>query len=149
MKRSSRLVLAVAVLAAGLSASVAWSFPRGHGGGHRFERAVESLGLDADTQARVDAVFDAARPAKRELGRTMRAESKELRTLMADSAATEEAVTTKVEAIGKLATEMRKQEVRTAFQVRALLSADQRAQLAEKMEKRRHHRGGKCEGGRH
>jgi Spy/CpxP family protein refolding chaperone len=136
----------MAVLAAGLTASVAWSFPRGHGGGHRFERAIESLDLDADTQARVDAVFDAARPAQRDLGRTMREKADELKALMADPAATEDAVLAQVDAMGKLSTEMRKQQMRTVFAVRALLTADQRTQLKEKMEKRRHH-GGRCEGG--
>jgi Spy/CpxP family protein refolding chaperone len=146
MKRS-RLALAAAALVAGLSATVAFASPHAHGGGHRFERAIESLDLDADTQARVDAVFDAARPAHRELGRTLRDKADALKALMADPAATEDAVLAQVDAIGKLSTEMRKQEMRTVFQVRALLTPDQRTQLKEKMEKR-WHRGGRCEGGR-
>jgi Spy/CpxP family protein refolding chaperone len=146
MKRTSRLVLAASVLAAGFGTSVAWSFPGHHGGGHRLERAIERLDLDADTQARVDAVFDAARPAHRELGRALRTQAEELRTLMADPAATEEAVVGKVDAMTKTSAEMRKQEIRTLFQVRALLTAEQRAALKEKMEKKRGHRGERCEG---
>jgi Spy/CpxP family protein refolding chaperone len=145
MKRTSRLVLAAAILATGLTSSAAWSFSR-HGGGHRFERAIERLDLDADTQARVDALFDAARPAQRELARSLREQGEELRELMKDPAATEEAVVAKVDAISKLSAEMRKQEIRTAFQVRALLTPEQRQQLAEKMDKRGGHRGDKCEG---
>jgi Spy/CpxP family protein refolding chaperone len=144
MKRS-RLLLAAAALAAGLTVSPALAFPGGHGGGHRFERAIERLDLDADTQARVDAVFDAARPAQRELGRSLRTQADELRALMKDPAATEEAVVAKVDAMSKLSAEMRKQEIRTAFQVRALLTPEQRQLLTEKMEKRGH-RGDKCEG---
>jgi periplasmic protein CpxP/Spy len=145
MKRSSRLVLAAAMLAAGFATSAAWSFPHGHGGGHGMERAIERLDLDADTQARFDAVFDAARPAQRDLGRSLRTQAEELRALMADPAATEAAVVAKVDAMSKLSAEMRKQEIRTAFQVRALLTPEQRSQLAEKMEKRGRS-GARCEG---
>jgi Spy/CpxP family protein refolding chaperone len=145
MKRTSRLVLAAAILATGLTSSAAWSFSR-HGGSHRFERAIERLDLDADTQARVDALFDAARPAQRELGRSLREQAEELRALMKDPAATEEAVVAKVDAMSKLSAEMRKQEIRTAFQVRALLTPEQRQQLVEKMDKRGGRRGDKCEG---
>ena len=145
MKRTSRLVLAAAILATGLTSSAAWSFSR-HGGGHRFERAIERLDLDADTQGRVDAVLDAARPAQRDLDRSLREQGEELRALMNDPAATEEAVVAKVDALSKVGAELKKQELRTFFQVRALLTPEQRQQLAEKMEKRGGHRGGKCEG---
>lgn len=117
-----------------------------HGGGHgaRLERALESLELDPAQRSELFGVIDAARPAGRALRERMRSAHQEMRTLLADPSAGEEAVLAKADAIGALHTELRKHELRTLLQVRSRLSAEQQAQLAEAMT-RRHCRGGRGE----
>jgi Spy/CpxP family protein refolding chaperone len=134
-------VLAVAV-GIGLATS-SWARGPGHGGkGARLERALESLELDEAKRAEVFGVIDAARPAGREIRERTRAAHQEMRALLESPDASEEAVLAKADAIGALHTELRKQELRTLLQVRALLSPEQQAQLAEAMAKRH------CGGGR-
>jgi Spy/CpxP family protein refolding chaperone len=93
-------------------------------------------------------VIDAARPAGRELREKIRAAHEEMRALMADPSAGEEAVLAKADTIGALHTELRKHELRTLLQVRARLSAEQQAQLTEAMGKK-HCRGGSRHERRH
>jgi Spy/CpxP family protein refolding chaperone len=133
MKRTHRFLVAAAILAAAVGGSAARSFAHGPGG-HMLERAVDSLRLDADTQARVDAVFDAARPAERDLGRTLRTRYEALRTMLADPTAKEAAVLAQAESIGTTQTELRKQELHKLFAVRAVLNADQQQQLSQAMQ---------------
>lgn len=113
---------------------------RGHGGpggaGARLERALESLDLDAGKRSEVFGVIDAARPASRELREKVRTAGAEMRALLADASAGEEAVLAKADAIGALRTELQKHELRTLLQVRARLSADEQAQLAEAMSRK-------------
>jgi Spy/CpxP family protein refolding chaperone len=132
---SAAAALAVAI---GLgAASGAWA--KGPGGlrghGAKLERAVEKLELDEAKRAEVFGVIDAARPAKRELRERMRTAHQEMRTLLEANAA-EDVVLAKADEIGALQTELRKHDLRTLLQVRARLSADQQAQLAEAMSKR-------------
>ncbi|HEY8492977.1 MAG TPA: Spy/CpxP family protein refolding chaperone [Myxococcota bacterium] len=115
----------------------AWGKGPGHRGhGPRLERAIESLDLDEAKRAELFGVIDAARPAGRELREQMRAARKEMRALLEDPAASEEAILAKAEQIGALATEMRKHHLRTLLDVRSRLSADQKAQLSEALGKR-------------
>lgn len=147
------VALAVAVglgLAAGAGArSPGPGGPGGPGvrgfGGPGLERAIERLELDAAKRAEVFGVIDAARPAARELRGQLRAAHEEMRALLADPSAGEDAVLARADAIGALQTELRKQELRTLLQVRALLPAEQQAQLAESLQKR--HCGGRPERG--
>jgi len=150
MIRNLTLSAAVALAAAlglGLATS---SWAKGPGGpgdhrgpGPRLERALEKLELDEAKRAEVFGVIDAARPAGRELRERMRTAHEEMRALLEDAGAGEEAVLAKADAIGALHTELRKHELRTLLQVRARLSAEQQAQLTEAMGKRH------CGGGRH
>lgn len=143
---SSAMAFAVAA-ALGLATSSWAKGPGGPGGfdgpGARLERALESLALDEAKRSEVFGVIDAARPAGRELRERLRTAHEEMRALLADANAGEEAVLAKADAIGALHTELRKHELRTLLQVRGRLSAEQQAQLAEAMGKRH------CGGGRH
>jgi Spy/CpxP family protein refolding chaperone len=118
----------------------------GHGGSARLERAIEQLELDAAKRSEVFGVIDAARPAGRELRERVHAARGEMKALLADPKAGEEAVLAKADEIGALQTEVRKHELRTLLQVRARLTAEQQAQLAEAMHKRHC---GAGRGGRH
>lgn len=132
---SAAAALAVAI---GLGAAAgAWAKGPGgpRGDGARLERAVEQLELDEARRSEVFGVIDAARPGQRELRERMRKAHEEMRTLLEGSAA-EDAVLAKADEIGALQTELRKHELRTLLQVRARLSAEQQAQLAEALSKR-------------
>ena len=136
--------LAVAVgLGLGTSAWAKGPGGHGHGKGARLERALEKLELDDAKRAELFGVIDAARPAGRELRERVRTAREEMKALLADPSAGEEAVLAKADAIGALHTEMKKHQLRTLLQVRERLSAEQQAQLAEAMQKR--HCGGRHE----
>lgn len=135
--------LAVAV-GLGIGASAWAKGPGGHGGkGARLERAVEQLELDEARRAEVFAVIDGARAEKRALRERIRTAHQEMKALLEDRGASEEAVLAKADAIGALRTELQKHELRTLLAVRARLSPEQQAQLAEAMQKR--HCGGRHE----
>jgi Spy/CpxP family protein refolding chaperone len=141
-----KVSLSVAALAAAVGVAFAahagakgpGEFGHGRPGGHgaRLEHALESLDLDAAKRTELFGVIDAARPASRELREKMRAAHEELRALLGDASAGEDAVLAKADAIGALRTELEKQELRTLLQVRARLSAEQQAQLAEAMSRK-------------
>ena len=115
----------------------AWAKGPGHPGhGPRLERAIESLELDEAKRAELFGVNEAARPAGRALREKMRTARQEMRALLEDPAASEEAILAKADEIGALATEMRKHHLRTLLDVRSRLSADQKAQLSEALGKR-------------
>lgn len=143
-----KLTLSVAAALAmavglGLATSTWAKGPGGHGGkGARLERALESLELDEAKRAELFGVIDAARPAGRELRERAREARKEMRALLENPGTGEEAVLAKADEVGAIHTELRKHELRTLLQVRARLSAEQQAQLAEAMAKRH------CGGGR-
>lgn len=140
---SSTAALAV-VVGLGLATGTWAKGPGGHGGGHgaRLERALETLELDEAKRTELFGVIDAARPAGRQLRERMRTAHEEMRALLEDPGASEEAVLAKADAVGALQTELRKHELRTLLQVRARLSAEQQTQLAEAMGRRQ------CRGGR-
>jgi len=147
MTRPSRSLAAAAALALALGVGSWASAERGRHSHHRpsLERAVEALELDADATAKLDAIFDASRSARRELFRSLREQHDAMRALLEDAGSTEAAALSQADAIGQLHSELRKHELRTLFQVRAQLSPEQQQQLAAAMQERgRHGKPGKA-----
>lgn len=144
MIRLSRSLAAAAAVALVLGAGSWASAERGRHGHPRpsLERAVEALGLDATASERVDKILESSRSAKRELYRSLREQHQALRTLLEDTATTEEAALTQSDAIGQIQDELRRHQLRTLFQVRAELTPEQQQKLAAAMNERgkREHR---------
>jgi Spy/CpxP family protein refolding chaperone len=140
--------------AVALSAALAFVFAPAsraggpHGPARGLEPAVEALDLDGETRGKAFALIDAARPRSRELHESLRGAREELRALLEQPEASEAAVLAQVDAIGALRTELEKHDVRTLVQVRALLSPEQRAALAEAMQRHPHRGHGRHDGGR-
>ncbi len=123
--------LAAAVLALALALPAA-SFARGPHGGPRIERALERLPLDAATRDAAFAVVDAARPEGRALRADVRAAHEALRSAV-EAGEPAEAVMARADALGQLQTELRKHQLRTWLEVRAVLPAEQQQALAGAM----------------
>jgi Spy/CpxP family protein refolding chaperone len=109
--------------------------PGGEGG--RLERAVEGLNLDASTRAKAFAVIDSARPASRSLRSSLMSAHQQLRSLLDQTNVSEDAVDAQIDQLASLQGQLRKQEVHTLLQVRALLTPDQQAQLSQALQPRR------------
>jgi Spy/CpxP family protein refolding chaperone len=133
--------LAAAFAATLLVATAAGAFGPGGfgpgGGGGRLERAVESLNLDASTRAKAFAVIDAARPASRDLRSSLMSAHQQLRSLLDQTNVSEDAVDAQIDQLASFQGQLRKQEVHTLLQVRALLTPDQQTQLTQALRPRR------------
>ena len=117
-----------------------WAQPPGPSARHtppgsRLERLVEELGLDARTLARVDALIDTSRAKKRTLRRQLREAHEQMHSMLEEEAPGETALLAQVDRIGRLRTELRKEQLKTMLRVRALLSPEQRARLLERLNK--------------
>jgi Spy/CpxP family protein refolding chaperone len=109
--------------------------PPGHG--RRFEKLIEDINLDQKTQIEVKKVLNASQAKYKELFDQLRAARERMRSLLEQENPDETAVMTQADAIGALETEARKQRLRTMLQVHALLTAEQRAKLLERLRTRR------------
>jgi Spy/CpxP family protein refolding chaperone len=148
--RSFPLAVFALPLIAGLVAAPAWSSPGHHRRGFGLERKLEKLDLPAETRAAVQAVLDEAKPQREAFDQQMREARDAMKALLAQERVDEVAVMEHADALGELATERRKGELRTLIRVRGLLTAEQRAELDAMMQKwrGRHGRHGEvCEHG--
>jgi Spy/CpxP family protein refolding chaperone len=121
--------------------------PAGPGKHHRgtphllFEKHAERLGLDAKTLEQIRAISESAKEQTSEL----RTNLKQARTTMHDllSAETPDkaAVMKQAETMGAIKTDLRKQQLATILEIRALLTPEQRQELIEIVKEFRSKRG--------
>ena len=132
------------VLGLGLaSAGSAGHGPGGHGGHGRFlERKLDKLELAPETRTQVQAVIDAARPAREASKEQIHAAHREMRALLDQDTVDEAAVMAQADALGALMTQRRKNHLSALIRVRSLLSEEQRAALDARMKEHRAHRHG-------
>ena len=102
-----------------------------HGGAmlDRLESGVGTLGLQPKDLDAIYQVIDTARKERRPLDAQLRTAHQQMRTLMDADAPNVDAVTSQVDTIGSLTTQLRKIDLRAAVQVRSMLTPDQRKQL--------------------
>lgn len=105
--------------------------------GRRFEKFIEELNLDQKTLTEVKKILDTSQAAHKELFGQLCTSRERMRSLLQQENPDEAAVLAQADTIGALETEARKQRLRTMLQVHALLTAEQRAQLLEKLRTRR------------
>ncbi len=129
---------------AGLSSQAAAFGKHGGDGARRLERALDSLGLDDQRRASVFAVVDTAAPTQRELRSQARAAHEALRELLDQATPDEQAVMAQAEQVSAVHLELRKNDLRTLLQVKALLTPEEQEQLRAAMRPR----GGRGPGGR-
>jgi Spy/CpxP family protein refolding chaperone len=116
----------------------------GGGPGHRLEEKLKTLGLDANQQAKVQAILDAAKPERDQIRTQIREAFDSMHTLLDQETPDQAAVLAQADKIGQLTTEAHKEMLKTLLAVRAELTPDQRAKLKAEMGKHgrwRHHRG--------
>jgi Spy/CpxP family protein refolding chaperone len=102
----------------------------------RLEHKLEKLDLDTAVRERAWTILDAARDEERALRTQLRDAHEQLRALLEADAPDLEAVEAQADALGALRTQAHKLTLRTRLEVGALLTPEQREQLAE-----RRHRG--------
>jgi Spy/CpxP family protein refolding chaperone len=105
--------------------------------GKRFEKLIEGINLDQKILTEVKRILNASQAKHKELFGQLRAAHKYMRCLLEQKNPDEAAVMTQADAIGALETEARKQRLRTMLQVHALLTAEQRAKLLERLQTQR------------
>lgn len=108
----------------------------------RMERKLGRLELSAETEAAVFAILDEARPSHRALRARVRDERHELRSLLENDGVDEATIMERVDAIGALKTEARKQDLRTWLKVRAALSPEDREAFSAMRDRKRGHGNG-------
>jgi periplasmic protein CpxP/Spy len=149
--RSTRTLSLMALLLAALPFVVSPAHaepgdgPGGPGGpGRRLERMIQTLGLDATQQKKVQAILDAAKPKREEIRGRMHKAFDEMRALLDQDTPDQAAVLAQADRIGAISTEAHKAMLTTLLAVRAELTPEQRAKLKEEMQKhgpgRWHHR---------
>jgi Spy/CpxP family protein refolding chaperone len=130
---------------------------RRHGGPHRgkgpsidrlLERNAERLGLDEEKQAEIRAASKAARVRNKPLREQLDRLHDEMRELLNQLEPDEAAVLSKADQIGALKTELRKQQLRSMLEIRAMLTPEQRAELVKIHEERRDRVGKRGRGSR-
>ena len=117
------------------------------GKGKGFVRAIESLDLDADTRAQVDALFEDARSDKEALRGEIREAREVMRSLMSEAEPQEDAVLAQADAIAELMGEKHRQRVATMLEVRRLVGTEAWAELQAMREAKRERRGRRSETG--
>lgn len=130
----------IATLAAG---GVAAARPHGPGCGEgrhskldKLERNLADLGLEKSQLDSAYQLIDQSRKDRRALDSEVRAAHERMRELLEQDAPDADAVAAQADTIGALMTQMRKIELRTTIEVRALLTPEQRSQLDREREKR-------------
>jgi len=132
------------LMTAGLSFPSLATPPFGHGEGPglhgrglgdppppMIDALAERLGLDEATREAIHEIADRSRAEGRELRRELRKARLELRDLLAQDAPDEAAVMSLAERMGQLETRARKHRLGAMLQIRAHLTAEQRAELVE------------------
>ncbi|CAG0948366.1 hypothetical protein MYXO_00019 [Myxococcaceae bacterium] len=147
------LVLGMAALATGQEPSErspasppAGRAPRPHGSKpppfeDLLERHSERLGLDDATLVKIRSLRDATHATTEELESELRHLRGELRKLLDSDTPALDDVLAKADAVGSAETALHKARLRTMLEIRALLSAEQRAELVEIHEEMRRERG--------
>lgn len=131
----------VGLLATPIAALAGHRFGGPGGGGHGgLEKQIERLDLDDATLTQVYGILDASRGETRTLRREMRSAHQAMRSLLEQDSPDQEKVMAQADALGALATQARKQQLKTMLQIRALLTPEQRDQLRQAM-RSGHHRG--------
>ena len=97
----------------------------------RLERRVGALGLDDETKQAVYRVIDRARDEQRGLDEKIHAEHERMRDLLDQDQPAPDPVLAQADAIGALATEARKADLRAMMAIRGLLTAEQWKELHE------------------
>jgi Spy/CpxP family protein refolding chaperone len=141
----SVLVLALGLTVAGVSGArppFGGHHPAGgHRGDHGPERFIEEhaaeLGLDDATRQAIDEIVDESRERARGLHAELRDLHREMRDLLSQDAPDESAVMQQAEAIGEAETELHKHRLGALIRIRALLTEEQRAELARIREEAR------------
>ena len=136
------ILLAALVMAAASAAE-----PRGEGrhrgpghGPERFlEEHAERLDLDEETRAALRAILDGSKSSAQKPREELHQARRRLHNLLAEETPDEAAVMKQAERIGALETERHKHRLATMMRIRALLTPEQRAELAELREEKRSH----------
>jgi Spy/CpxP family protein refolding chaperone len=106
------------------------------------ERHAGELGLDADTRATIRAIAAKARQDEAPLDEQLRVLHEEMRQLLDGESPKLEDVMQAADRIGAAETELKKRQLRTMLEVRALLTPEQREKLVKIFEERRGRRKG-------
>lgn len=138
-RRFAIAAVAIATLAAG---GVAAARPHGPGCGEgrrskleKLERDLADLGLAKTELDSAYEVIDRSRKDRRALETEIRAAHERMRELLEQDAPDADAVAAQADTIGALMTQMRKIELRTSIQVRAMLTPEQRSELDRRRER--------------
>ena len=147
MKRTSRVLAAVALACAGFARLAAAGgpdegppFDRMHGPppiDRILERHAAELGLSDDVRARVRAIAAEAEKQEAPLREELRTQREALHQLLAQDSPDPDAVLRQADLAGAAETELHKQRLRTVLAVRQLLTPQQRAQLVKIFEEKR------------
>jgi Spy/CpxP family protein refolding chaperone len=127
-------VVAAAILLAGVAAAQVSLGPRvgpGVAEVRLVERNAEKLELDEKTLAAVKALATEARAQDEKLGEQMREERLKLGDLLNEPLPEEAALMKQATAIGSLALDMQKHQLKTSLSLRKLLTEEQRKELME------------------
>ena len=111
--------------------------PGGRAPGRMIDEHADQLGLDEETREAIHQVVDDSRKDARGFHRELRALHDAMRTLLSQDDPDEAAVMQQAETIGKVETEMQKHRLSTLLAIRALLTPEQRAELARIREETR------------
>jgi len=128
-QRGRGAALGAALLAAGLGGTAAWA--RGPGGGcgggpgERLERRLAGLGLPDATLDAAHAELDEARALRRDLEGERHAARERMRALLGEEQPDPAAVMAEADALGALALEARKADLRALLAIRTLLTPEQ------------------------
>jgi len=124
----------------------------GHGRGrhgtpslaHLLEKNAERLKLDTSTLARINDIESARKERAVEMHERAKLERTKLHEMLEADAPSEGAVMAQVDVLGDLRTDLQKERLSTMLQIRALLTPEQKAELAklraEHREKFKQHR---------
>jgi Spy/CpxP family protein refolding chaperone len=105
--------------------------------GDVLERHADELGLDADTRARIRQIAETSRDEEQPLATQLRALHEGMHQLLEGDAPKLDDVMHQADEIGALETQLRKHQLRTLLQIRALLTPDQRQKLVQIFEAKR------------
>jgi Spy/CpxP family protein refolding chaperone len=119
----------------------------GHGHGHRrhgppslarmLEKNAERLNLDATTLARIQDIATARKDRTKEMRVRAREERVKLHDMLQADNPSEGAVMAQVDILGDLHTDLQKERLSTMLEIRALLTPEQKAELAKLREEKR------------
>jgi len=105
--------------------------------GDVLERHADELGLDANTRARIREIAETSREQEEPLAAQLRALHEGMHQLLDVDAPRLDDVMHQADQIGALETELRKHQLRTLLEIRALLTPEQRHKLVQIFEAKR------------